>query len=414
MSLQCARARGLIDRRASVLTAGEQLWLEEHLESCAACTASAHTLDAVADTLRASTQILSADARERAMDRAFAEAAGHQTVRPPSSSVTTTQSRWLMSGAIATLAIAAAATIYVAARSGPSTGGAAIETTGAPAESAAQRLDAPALVAPPPRPTAQILAGSVDLDGAALPEGSRWPADAVVGGGAGARFASAHAEIACITPCKLSRDADGTTVTVAGGRAHFEVDPTKHARFRVKTGAFAVEVLGTVFDVDASTVRVEVGHVRVEPESGASADLLAGAEWSLEREAEVGQAASQTLAEARHALAIGDVPRARVLATRAKRAAATSNERAEADTLLAECDRAAGDDAAATRKYEAAARRYAGTPAGETALFAAGRAAADAGDRKRAHALLTEYLSKYPDGRYVDEARRRMNEGDPR
>jgi hypothetical protein len=50
-------------------------------------------------------------------------------------------------------------------------------------------------------------------------------------------------------------------------------------------------------------------------------------------------------------------------------------------------------------------------PAGETALFAAGRTLADAGRRVSAAHWLHRYLDRYPSGRFTVEAKERLAGG---
>jgi hypothetical protein len=76
-------------------------------------------------------------------------------------------------------------------------------------------------------------------------------------------------------------------------------------------------------------------------------------------------------------------------------------------SLRAEAHLMAGQRAAAVRSYLQVARRFAGSAAGENALFAAARLEAERG-APRAPALLSRYLERYPQGRFVRDARSRM------
>ena len=81
--------------------------------------------------------------------------------------------------------------------------------------------------------------------------------------------------------CTTERD---VAVTPAGDRAYtFSVDPEKHAPFRVRTPAFTVDVLGTVFEVRARSVHVTRGVVRVTAPDGTilAARVVAGETWAL-------------------------------------------------------------------------------------------------------------------------------------
>ncbi len=139
------------------------------------------------------------------------------------------------------------------------------------------------------------------------------------------------------------------------------------------------------------------------PDHGAAAETPAPARPS----------AAHELATARRALANGKVDRARAAVDRALDASPRHSQRAEAETLLAECAMVAGDAADALARYQAVATRYRGTPAGENALFAAARLAARAGHRALARQLLDDYSQTYPDGRFsreVDTWRRRLGQ----
>lgn len=71
-------------------------------------------------------------------------------------------------------------------------------------------------------------------------------------------------------------DGDGVGLTLAAGRAGFEVRPGGPRRWHIDAGACVVEVLGTGFSVDRrpdGSVRVEVRHGRVAVRSGASPDV---------------------------------------------------------------------------------------------------------------------------------------------
>jgi len=83
-------------------------------------------------------------------------------------------------------------------------------------------------------------------------------------------------------------------------------------------------------------------------------------------------------------------------------------ERAEALSLRADCALVEGDLAAAASGYLQVAERFARLPAGENALFAAGRLEAERGAHAAARKLLARYLEQYPHGRFVKEASARL------
>jgi outer membrane protein assembly factor BamD (BamD/ComL family) len=80
-------------------------------------------------------------------------------------------------------------------------------------------------------------------------------------------------------------------------------------------------------------------------------------------------------------------------------------DRAEALTLRAELALARGEKAQARAIYLEVSQRFAELPAGENALFAAARTQSDA---EAAAKLLARYLARYPNGRFVDEAKKRL------
>jgi TolA-binding protein len=115
------------------------------------------------------------------------------------------------------------------------------------------------------------------------------------------------------------------------------------------------------------------------------------------------------LAEARRLLAAGKAPAARRVLGAVLAGPLSPSLEAEARSLLAECALVGGDEAEAARRYADVAQRFPGSPAGETALFAAARAEQDAGHANAARALLRKYLERYPNGRFAVEARARLD-----
>jgi TolA-binding protein len=109
-------------------------------------------------------------------------------------------------------------------------------------------------------------------------------------------------------------------------------------------------------------------------------------------------------------LASGDAKQARARIHRAIALRPEPSLEAEANALLAECALVEGDRKEAARIYEEVSRRYDKRPAAETALFAAARTAQEGGDRARARELLARYIQRYPQGRFVKEAQRRLGQ----
>jgi hypothetical protein len=113
------------------------------------------------------------------------------------------------------------------------------------------------------------------------------------------------------------------------------------------------------------------------------------------------------LSEARTAMARDDRSGARTLIQKAERAQPTRSDRAEAATLRAELALLEGDSAAALRTYRGIAARYGELTAGENAAFAAAQLAARNAPAE-ARALLEAYLTRYPSGRFVSQAKLRL------
>jgi outer membrane protein assembly factor BamD (BamD/ComL family) len=121
-------------------------------------------------------------------------------------------------------------------------------------------------------------------------------------------------------------------------------------------------------------------------------------------------AANKRLDEAREALARHDLSSARAGIDEVLAGAPGRREQAEAFTLRAESALVAGDLAAAAAGYAFVAERFEGLPAAENALFAAARIDADRLRGPAAAKGLEQYLSRYPNGRFVKEAASRLRD----
>jgi TolA-binding protein len=120
-------------------------------------------------------------------------------------------------------------------------------------------------------------------------------------------------------------------------------------------------------------------------------------------------AAAMHLSRARKAFARSECKAVRTQATAALATDATRAQAAEAHTLLAECAQLEGrlDEAAAS--YDSIATRFAGLPAGETALIALARLEHNRGNTSAARGAYQRYLKRYPEGRFADDARRYLS-----
>ena len=83
-------------------------------------------------------------------------------------------------------------------------------------------------------------------------------------------------------------------------------------------------------------------------------------------------------------------------------------ERAEALTILAECQAQSGKGNEAVREYLQIARAHADLAVGENALAAAARLEARLGHRAAARRLFRDYRKRYPRGRHIQEVTSRL------
>jgi hypothetical protein len=231
------------------------------------------------------------------------------------------------------------------------------------------------------------------------------------------------------------------TLEVARGEVDVDVNPKSGlpGKFRVETPRFAVEVLGTRFVVTPAGVRTLHGRVRVLDRAGRELAVVgAGDAWQspaggaptilpipavapeipartaapareepgrgLARRASV----AELLARGRAALATGDARAARGFIDRALAAGPSDSEAPAAELLQADALLVARRPDDAVAAYRRVARRRARAPEGETAAFAVGQLLSERGAQAEAGAALYEYLARYPQGRFVREARERL------
>jgi hypothetical protein len=384
-TIGCGRSGALLAARAAGLSASEQEALHAHLATCSDCRGQARLLDEIVQAVGAVPSRTPA-ARERTLERALRQGLAQAAPPPPF---------WKRRAALALGAVvlggalAAAAAISIVAWG--------------------ERPPEVPRVAQPSRPPQVTPLPAVPRDLAP-----------------GVEVVLAHARLRAVRRASIAWIEKDTTVTLDTGAIELDVDPSVQRRFRVVTDRFVVEVLGTRFLVDAAHVEVSRGAVRILAPDGRVwvARLQTGETWSPPKAAPAAAAApserqghaappadvAERLARARRDLANGQVTRAEKEASSILAGAPNRRQEAEARTLLAECAKSQGKIDRAVDAYTAVAERFADLPAGETALFSAGRALADAGRRGAAAHWLHRYLDRYPSGRFTVEAKERLAE----
>lgn len=392
----CIRATTLLAGRTAGLSDAARLELEHHLEACDSCAADERDVYLlVAGTGAAGVPQLTERGRERAIAAALRGGVTVQT-----EPIWDSRRRWLAPG----LATAAAAAVI-----------AVVVVTGDDSSDRAPVADN----------VARVIAGDVTTPAGPLREGAEIQAGVELTADKGATLVVGHARVELDAPSVLVWHPDRSTVSLRKGVLVATVDPGPKREFRVETDDFAVEVLGTRFEITPESVYVIEGKVRVmSPDGEVWADeIAAGESWfkptlassDKHRKARKRRKAERVdvpalLDSARARLAAGDVGDARAELERVLDARPTRANSAEARTLLAECALVEGKHSKAVDMYLEVAERYRKLRAGENALFAAARLEARSGAPPRARKLLARYLDRYPDGRFVDEAEHRLDE----
>lgn len=424
-TLACVRTSNLLGRRSSGLSPAQSLRLEDHLVSCKRCSEEAALLDGLRELATSAPASLRPVVREQAIRRALTEAAAIQA------GASGFERLWPAGALAATALVAAAAAFALVLRQGmpPDEG------------ERAAKASAPVQEAVPVAARASVVSGTVEMDGRTLEGGMAIGTAHALRSSSGATITLAHATVELRPGTALRWDARAHELRLDEGSVVADVDPRPRQPFTVSTPEFSVHVLGTRFEVSLEDVKVERGRVRVVASDGAVlADSLVAGEQLIvppadalepgtgdpverpraQRVRRTRHASAQPapkpdpaalLAEARAHLAarrVGDarqsVEAALVLTRREPK------QRAEAMSLRAECALVEGDLGAAIEAYLRVAHAFSHDPAGQNALFAAARLEAERGRSAAAAALLERYLARYPNGRFVKEARTRLRE----
>lgn len=441
MALTCLPLRPLLHRSRDALSDAERLELEEHLQTCARCTADVVAIEGIRAVLGCvPARPLGEQRVARAIERAFARA-GEQTLGEVAERggerTTAPRRRIWMIATTAIVPLAAAAVLLWWA------GG-------------ADSVQTP-IIAPLQPASDRVIRGQVRAGGRTLTASAHIPSGTSVVSSDDATLGLGPARVELRPRTEVIWNGDTHALHLEQGHVALSVEPTPARRFRVITDAFIVEVVGTRFQVTPDRVSVIEGVVRVLDAGGTRsiAELHDGDSWAvappvppavgpapapmLEPVApdesaparhpidsaggrtDAGRTAArpanretrrdttQWLIRARAALTKGHLDDARRAARSALAASPSREQSAEARTILAECTQAAGDSAEAIRLYLVIAGRYPDLDAGQTALFAAARLEANRGRTDEARALLRRYLRAYPDGQFAADARSRLH-----
>lgn len=391
----CLRAGRLLERRASGLDESEKLLLDEHLSTCARCREDERALSSVRELLGEGFE-LDARTRARLLDKAFEQARDTEQPR--------VRSR------LGFLAMAAALSFLAAGIWGlarfPRVE-ARMSVARAPALS-------PILWQP------HVLEGRVDAGGRVRTRGEALGEQSRLGAKDPAVVQLGLARVTMEGGTVLDWDGTRSSIHLEEGRVTLDVEHRTGHSFSVIMKDVRVDVVGTKFAVSLYEVSVTEGRVKVTLLADSSVRELGPGEklsFGLGETASVEPSTpsvtapvttvnvSALLSRARSALGKGKVDLARAEVNRALAAKPTPSERAEAQTLLAECALVGGDSRSAQAGYARVAKENAGTPAGETAAYAAARLEKDP---RRARGLLEGYLARYPQGRYRAEVQARL------
>jgi hypothetical protein len=381
---RCVKAMLLLDRSASGLGDAERLELEAHLAECTRCSEQATFVRRMVDSAKSVDFALEPLARARVIREAL-------RTSTPGEAPIARREPWRAWPFVAAAAVAILAGAWLVR-----------DRSGGPPSSGVTEIARKSPVPPTPvaAPSNQV------------PREETASVDAPVG----TRLELGGAQIAAMTASKLAWRSMDSTLELRSGAIRVDVTPGRGATFRVRTKRFAVEVIGTSFEVDENGVRVLEGRVRIAHSGDGSllATLSAGQNWwlssSVENDASAPTDRAAEISQARRHLAARQVISARSALKRLLELPLAPGQRAEAKSLLAECSLVEGDAAKAARLYAEVAAQNPGSLAGETASFAQARAELRAGDRDAARGSFERYLARHPNGRFSKEALRHLED----
>ena len=402
MGVACIRIGRLLHRDREALPDADRLQLERHLTSCSRCRKRADAVsNLVQVVISAARPRLTTTEHEAVIARALSTTDNHTKA-----AVVARMPRWQRPlFATATAALALGLLLWVLP--GPAQRTAQVD-------SSSQR----------------VLSGLLDSSLGSLSERDNIPSQQRLKARETTTVVLAQAAVVVSAHSEIEWDHLERRLDLHSGSVDVDVTRRSGESFSVATPRFEVQVLGTQFRVDQSSVVVHRGSVRIVSAQGEVLveTLRAGGRWQLSPVSRLSDAesseqprtekaqprtqpddsASDLLDRARTALSNGATARANRLASAALELEPTRFEAAEARTILAEVAQATGNRQKAITLYLEVARRYPNLLAGETALFAAARLEANAGNDQVAIRLLKRYLSRYRSGVMRSEASRRL------
>lgn len=397
MASRCVEFEELIDREARGWSEADRLRIERHLGDCEGCRHTLGLSRVVRDTISAASEL----GRDASIERALTRALDASTHAPRKERFATSRRLRVTAGSLALAAAAALLLWFSQARQ----------------------------QAPVPQPTLAAVPTSTKSSVLTTePEQTAWIETHEV-----ERRTFAHASVVLSANARVRFDDANSELLLERGSVEVHVDPAPRRAFRVTTRRFRVEVLGTKFTVSDDSVAVVEGRVRVLDLQGRAIrnELHAGEQFaygsqeatvSTEEPAEAPASAEKKrsstrtpsripadvwLARAREALSRGNSDAALAHIVQAEASSPRRNDRAEALTLRAEAALVAHDTSSAIRLYELVASKYGNLTAGENGAFAAAQVAARS-DPAHARILFTRYLARYPQGRFSEEAKKRL------